>query len=97
MQSTVERLAEFKKRIPANELAPVVRDAIYITKKLGLRFVRVDALCIIQNSPEDKRKEIKRMHTIFQNSTLMISASTADGNDARIFETVLVGHLHGLS
>jgi hypothetical protein len=54
-----------------------IRDAIAITQKLGIRFLWVDSLCIIQQGDggEDFRKESTTMHTVYDNATLTIAAA----------------------
>ena len=58
-------------------LPKTVQDAITVTKLLGFRYLWVDSLCIIQDSNEDKSKEIDRMGNIYLHSHLTISASRA--------------------
>src|SRR5436190_22900692 len=56
-----------------------VRDAIITTRRLGLQFFWIDALCILQDSEIDKAKQINAMGSIFKNATITIAAaSTAD-------------------
>lgn len=54
-----------------------IQDAITITRALGIRFVWVDSLCIVQDDDDDKVHEITRMHDIYRHSSLTISASRA--------------------
>ncbi|KAH8587072.1 heterokaryon incompatibility protein-domain-containing protein [Bisporella sp. PMI_857] len=54
------------------------REAIYITHWLGIRFLWIDALCIIQDSIEDVQQEIAVMDEIYRNSTLTIFAAGGD-------------------
>jgi hypothetical protein len=54
-------------------------DAIEITRKLGFRYLWIDALCIIQDSAEDKAIEINAMERIYSNSTLTIAVVGATG------------------
>jgi Heterokaryon incompatibility protein (HET) len=55
------------------------RDAIQVTRWLGVRYLWIDALCIIQDdNKEDKMKEIARMDRIFGNSFLTIQATRAE-------------------
>ncbi|KAI1142575.1 HET-domain-containing protein [Hypoxylon sp. FL0543] len=54
-----------------------VREAMEATAKLGFRYIWVDALCIIQDSPEDKLKELPQMAKIYQHSALTISAASS--------------------
>ncbi|KAK0482075.1 heterokaryon incompatibility protein-domain-containing protein [Armillaria luteobubalina] len=63
-----------------------IMDALMITRTLGLRYLWVDAFCIIQDSRDDKAREIRQIHRIFHNSYLTIVAASAD--------TVYDGFLH---
>ena len=57
-------------------LPQTVKDAVETTRNLGIRYLWVDALCIIQDSPEDKLKEIAGMGAIYKNATVTIAVST---------------------
>ncbi|KAE8315424.1 HET-domain-containing protein [Aspergillus transmontanensis] len=59
-------------------LPSTVRDAIAITHTLSIPYLWVDALCIIQDSEEDKAREITRMKDIYASSTLTIVAAAAE-------------------
>ncbi|KAI1801261.1 HET-domain-containing protein [Daldinia bambusicola] len=60
-----------------NSLPQTIKDAIKVTQSLGLRYLWIDALCIIQDDPEDKRREISQMCTIYQNALVTIAAATS--------------------
>lgn len=72
-----ERLADYVKEIPRANLPQTIQDAITVTANLGLRYLWVDSLCIIQDSTTDKRKEIANMRQIFRNALVTISAASA--------------------
>ncbi|KAF9557799.1 HET-domain-containing protein [Agrocybe pediades] len=55
------------------ELPKTIADAIVATNKLGLRWLWVDALCIIQDSEEDKLRELADMAHIYQDSYVALS------------------------
>lgn len=57
-----------------------IRDAVQVTRHLGLRYLWIDALCIVQDDPHDKAREIGRMHEVYQRATLTISASRAQAS-----------------
>ncbi|KAF7903997.1 hypothetical protein EAF00_001331 [Botryotinia globosa] len=61
------------------------RDTISIAKSLGIRYVWIDALCIIQDSDADKAREIEAMGDIFKNATVTISAASATSADGGLF------------
>ncbi|GJC79125.1 hypothetical protein ColLi_01963 [Colletotrichum liriopes] len=58
------------------DLPRTISDAIRVTKEAGLRYLWVDALCILQDEPEDKAKIISRMGPIYGGATMTIVAST---------------------
>lgn len=52
-------------------------DAVLITKALGLRYLWVDALCIIQDSAEDWATQSAKMESVYRNAYMTIAASSA--------------------
>ncbi|KAH7349168.1 heterokaryon incompatibility protein-domain-containing protein [Pyrenochaeta sp. MPI-SDFR-AT-0127] len=71
-------LSEFKTAIFVRELPQTLQDAILVTRKLGIRYLWIDALCIIQDSDEDKVQELTQMPNIYRNAIFTISAAIAD-------------------
>ncbi|KAH7329696.1 heterokaryon incompatibility protein-domain-containing protein [Stachybotrys elegans] len=81
---------ELSKRIPAGRLARTVSDAIKVTRGLGLRYIWVDSLCIIQQDPlgrsrnqeelEARQSQLDQMGSIFGHAKVVIVA--AGGDDA---------------
>ncbi|TGO51974.1 hypothetical protein BCON_0150g00060 [Botryotinia convoluta] len=61
------------KRIPQTIL-----DAIDITRRFEVRYLWVDALCIVQDDLENKMHEIDRMHIIYAQASMTIVAATGD-------------------
>ncbi|KAF9479124.1 HET-domain-containing protein [Pholiota conissans] len=59
------------------DLPQTIADAIVVTNKLGFQYLWVDALCIIQDSNEDKVKELESMTRIYCNAHLTISVLSA--------------------
>ncbi|KAL2689081.1 hypothetical protein Neosp_003133 [[Neocosmospora] mangrovei] len=57
------------------KLPQTLRDAVYVTRRLGIRYLWIDALCIIQDSPENKLSEIGKMGTIYRNAVITIAAA----------------------
>lgn len=53
--------------LPAN-----FQDAITVTKNLGYRYLWIDSLCIIQDSPEDWESESKLMCTLHRDAVVTI-------------------------
>ncbi|KAI1775317.1 HET-domain-containing protein [Hypoxylon cercidicola] len=60
-----------------SQLPQTIRDAITVTRKLGQRYLWVDALCILQDSEEDKAIQLGAMGHIYRNAYLTINAACA--------------------
>jgi len=75
--------------ISFSTLPETLQDAITVTSRIGLSFVWIDCLCIIQDDDEDKAREINRMPTIYNGAYVTISASSAP--------SCFDGFLHGRS
>ncbi|KAK4448441.1 heterokaryon incompatibility protein-domain-containing protein [Podospora aff. communis PSN243] len=56
-------------------LPPSFQHTIEVTRKLGIRYLWIDSLCIIQDDEDDWRQEASNMASIYQNSFLVISAT----------------------
>ncbi|KAF3762961.1 HET-domain-containing protein, partial [Cryphonectria parasitica EP155] len=54
-----------------------IRDAVSVTRQLGVRFIWIDSLCIVQDDDDDKNIEITRMHDIYQHAAVTLSAARA--------------------
>ncbi|KAI8667661.1 HET domain-containing protein [Fusarium keratoplasticum] len=60
-----------------SELPKTIQDAIRVTREIGLRYLWVDALCIQQDSDQDKAAEISRMERYYGSATVTICAAAA--------------------
>ncbi|KAI0551869.1 HET-domain-containing protein [Xylaria curta] len=58
-------------------LPKTIQDAIIVTRRLGQRYLWVDALCIIQDSKLDWEIESANMASVYRSSLLTLAASTA--------------------
>lgn len=70
-----ENRERYFQEVPEAKLPQTIREAIFITRKLGVRYLWVDALCIIQDDKAFKKNELLNMHHIFRNSYLTIRAA----------------------
>ena len=67
------------------ELPRTFREAIYITRELGIRYLWIDALCILQDSQEDWRYEAAMMMKVYENSYCNIAALGAFDSEQGCF------------
>ncbi|KAJ4351485.1 uncharacterized protein N0V89_006828 [Didymosphaeria variabile] len=71
-------IAEFQNTIPYEELPRSFQDAIQITRRLGFKYLWIDALCISQDNAEEWAEEAPKMSLYYGRSSLMISATAAE-------------------
>ncbi|KAL2123425.1 hypothetical protein VTJ04DRAFT_3880 [Mycothermus thermophilus] len=67
----------FLRSIPLADLGQTIQDAVHVTRQLDIRYLWVDALCIIQDSEEDTRFQIGKMSDIYSRATVTIAAADA--------------------
>lgn len=77
IQTTKENLSERMKGIEWDDLPRTFQDAIIITRSLGIRYIWIDSLCIVQDDIHDWNKESVRMAAIYSNSSINIAATGA--------------------
>ena len=68
-----------------SKLPKTFQDAIYVTRRLGFRYLWIDSLCIIQDSAEDWSKESGTMHAVYANCVLTIAASWGKDSGTGLF------------
>ncbi|KAK8062928.1 hypothetical protein PG997_015025 [Apiospora hydei] len=60
-------------------------DALVIAEKLGLRYMWIDALCIVQDDEEDWELEGSRMASIYSSALVTIAAASSSSSHDGIF------------
>ena len=69
------------KEIPFKSLTKTFQDAVTVTRAIGLRYLWIDSLCIIQDDNSDWLNEASHMGSIYEKSQLTIAAAGApDGS-----------------
>jgi Heterokaryon incompatibility protein (HET) len=59
-------------------LPKTISDAIEVCRKVRIRYLWIDALCIIQDNSTDKLEQIAKMGSIYKSSTVTIVAASAE-------------------
>ncbi|KXX74466.1 hypothetical protein MMYC01_204470 [Madurella mycetomatis] len=81
-------LQQRKKGIPLVNVPQAFQDAILVTRKLGIGYLWIGSLCIIQNDSDDWVREAARKCSVYQNATLTISADAARGSTQGLLKQV---------
>jgi hypothetical protein len=72
----------FQECIPVEALPKTFKDAIYAAIELGLEYIWIDSLCIVQDDIDDWKMESVKMSSVYGNSTISLAASKAtNGSD----------------
>ena len=68
-----------------------MKDAIDMSLRLGVRYIWIDALCILQDNKSDKNSQLQLMENLYKHAVITIVA---------VVETVhrsdYLGHVQGL-
>lgn len=65
-----------------DQIPRTIRDSMAVVAGLGLRYLWVDALCIIQDDADDTNEEIYRMDAIYEGSIFTLIAASGTHADA---------------
>ena len=68
-------IISWRSKISFSDLPRTLKDAILVTAELGLEYIWIDALCIIQDDDGDKIVELARMGDIYSHAHVTLLAS----------------------
>ena len=77
MRLVNENVLQYQQDIPLASLPQTFADAIQLTNALGLSYLWIDSLCIIQDSTVDWEVESTTMCDIYRGSTINVAASAS--------------------
>lgn len=77
LMATKESIEDLKQGIAVSFLPKTFQDAIKITRRLGIKYLWIDCLCIIQDDADDWEREAAAMSQVYRNSYLTISAAAS--------------------
>lgn len=77
LTTTKSTMAARKAEIPWDLLSNTFRDAVLVARGLKVRYLWIDALCIVQDSPSDWEYEASRMASVYENAYLTIATDAA--------------------
>ncbi|KAH9896204.1 heterokaryon incompatibility protein [Xylariomycetidae sp. FL2044] len=80
-------LTIYRQGILTNQLPKTFRDAIQVTRRMGIRYLWIDSLCILQDRDDlsDWLVEASLMDKVYTNSYCNISASAASDSSQGLF------------
>jgi hypothetical protein len=87
--TTKSTLDDHKKGIMFHKLPKTIRDATMVARQLEVKYLWVDAICIVQDDASDWEQEAAKMGTIYMHSYCTIAAHAADNADDGFLEQAL--------
>ncbi|XHG02271.1 hypothetical protein AWENTII_005626 [Aspergillus wentii] len=85
LTTTNENIEARKSNIQWASIPSTMQDAIQLTRRLQIRYIWIDALCIIQNDTKDWDREAMQMTEYYQGAHLVISATRSANANQGIF------------
>ena len=75
LTTTTDTLNDRKKKIELLTLSKTFQESIIVTRLLGLRYLWIDSLCIIQDDTNDWQVESSKMAAIYEGAHITIAAN----------------------
>lgn len=89
VKTTADTLQARQAGISETEMPQVLRDAIRVTRALGISFLWMDALCILQDVPSDWEQQCAEMHNIYGSAHVTLCvANSSSSNEAFLQQKV---------
>ena len=88
LKATVDTLDLLHSGISVTLLPLTLRNAVSVAKRLSIRYLWIDCLCILQDNPLDLQKSCDRMASVFENCFVAIAATKSTGPDDGLFVSV---------
>lgn len=73
--------------MPLSSLPRMMQDAILVLRNLGIDFVWIDSLCIVQDSTQDWTREAAMMAQVYSNAEITVAATWCHGSAQSLFSS----------
>ncbi|KAN0091808.1 Heterokaryon incompatibility protein (HET) domain containing protein [Hyaloscypha variabilis] len=83
--TTRANLQVHKREIPLNLLPQTFRDAVLLTRRLGIAYIWIDSLCIVQDDNNNWKVESGKMERIYRNAHLTIAATRSSSGAGGLY------------
>ncbi|PSN69503.1 HET-domain-containing protein [Corynespora cassiicola Philippines] len=90
LRLTASNMQQIRDGVAYTDLPIAFQDAVELTRGLGIRYLWIDCLCIIQSGPgseEDWRTESVKMQDVYSNCIVNISLARAADPSHKCFDT----------
>jgi hypothetical protein len=83
--TTLENYESHQRGIKLDSLSKTFRDAVQVTQSIGIDYLWIDSLCIIQNDEADWGKEAAVMGSVYEQAYCTIMAAAASNGSVGCF------------
>ncbi|KAK4691159.1 hypothetical protein P7C71_g5781, partial [Lecanoromycetidae sp. Uapishka_2] len=87
MKCLSSNIVSYGSAIPFEKQPPTIKDAAKVCQGMGLQYLWIDALCIIQDDSNDRAVEIAKMTSIYGSATVtIVAARSSSANEGFLGE-----------
>lgn len=96
LRTTPSSLVSYQQSISYGKMPRTFRDAVSMTRKLGIAFLWIDSLCIVQDEVDktDWHEQSANMANIYRNAWITLAATAANDADGGCYTRMDVPRLH---
>lgn len=85
LKTVKSNIDSFKRNIPWDRLPQTFQDAVEFVRCLGIPYIWIDSLCIVQDDGEDWAREAANMASIYQNSLVTLAGTKSHSSEQGLF------------
>ncbi|GAB1320913.1 Heterokaryon incompatibility domain-containing protein [Madurella fahalii] len=84
-QTTRDTLVDRQTRIPWQTMPRTFQDAAHFARRLGIRYLWIDSVCIIQRDVDDWLRESSKMYGVYGHAYLTLAAAHAQNGNGGLY------------
>jgi hypothetical protein len=84
LETTTKNISSHTNRIKFSDLSRSFQDAVRICRRLSVRYLWLDTLCILQDSRDDWAQQASKMASVYENAFLTLAFSGARNTEQAI-------------
>jgi hypothetical protein len=87
LRTTSENFQSHQNGIPFGDMPKTFQDVVEIAQGIGIKYIWIDSICIIQGNSQDWHSEAAKMGDVYRNAALVVAASGAKDSSRGLFIT----------
>lgn len=82
-ETLTTNFGDFLQQLPP--LPPTFKDCLFVARKLGVRYVWIDSLCVVQDDRDDWARESALMHKVYNHGLCTVAAAASSDSNSGLF------------